>query len=327
MEWDLSTGAPRTTLSGHTDAKYQMRTVTSLAFAADGSLISGSWDKTVRLWKGPEAAVTFKGHEAAVWAVCGLANGNIVSGSADKTIKIWSPDGTCLKTVAAHGDAVRDLKVLPGVGFVSVGNDGMLKIWSDDGSELHVVHAHDAYIYSVALSPDGKEIYTCGEDMTVKVWRDLECRQAIPCPAVTWAVTALPSGDIVIGCADNIARVWTRDPSRAAGEALMTLYQGRMDSAQVQQPTGASLKIKSKMKLRSMCQVPLRTSKSSCDRAVEPLPRTSGPLITASGRSSVTWLHPLLARGKETSARAVPCRTWGRMASIMIMSSRSSSTG
>ena len=30
--------------------------------------------------------------------------------------------------VQAHEDAVRDLAILPGMGFVSVGNDGMLKV-------------------------------------------------------------------------------------------------------------------------------------------------------------------------------------------------------
>jgi WD40 repeat protein len=70
----------------------------------------------------------------------------VLSGSADKTIKIWR-GGRCEKTVPAHEDAVRGLALLPGIGFVSVGNDGMLKVWSDDGSPLQTVVAHEEYIY------------------------------------------------------------------------------------------------------------------------------------------------------------------------------------
>lgn len=43
--WDVATGQQRATLKGHGDG------VTSLAFTPDGkTLISGSFDKTVKLW-------------------------------------------------------------------------------------------------------------------------------------------------------------------------------------------------------------------------------------------------------------------------------------
>ena len=87
----------------------------------------------------------------------GLANGDIVSGSADKTIKIWN-GGRCIKTFQAHEDAVRGLAILPGIGFVSVGNDGMLKAWTDDGTPLQAVQAHEEYVYGVAVSSDGSEV-------------------------------------------------------------------------------------------------------------------------------------------------------------------------
>ena len=45
VEWDLENGTVKTELKGHDDAPYQQRTVTALAPASDGSIISGSWDK------------------------------------------------------------------------------------------------------------------------------------------------------------------------------------------------------------------------------------------------------------------------------------------
>ena len=42
-----------------------------------------------------------------------------------------------------------------------------------------------------------------------------------------------PSGDVVTGCADHIARVWTKEPARIAGAELAQLYQGRMSAATV----------------------------------------------------------------------------------------------
>ena len=77
-----------------------------------------------------------------MWDVLGLANGTIVSASADKTIRLWK-GGRCEKTIQAHEDAVRALAVLPNFGFVSVGNDGMLKVWSDEGEPLQTLQASE----------------------------------------------------------------------------------------------------------------------------------------------------------------------------------------
>ena len=38
---------------------------------------------------------------------------------------------------------------------------------------------------------------------------------------------------MVTGCADHIARVWTKEPARIAGAELAQLYQGRMSAATV----------------------------------------------------------------------------------------------
>jgi hypothetical protein len=89
--WDVATETVRTTLRGHG------RTVTSLAYAADGqTLVSGSADTTVRFWdlathreyamlKGHKAAVGFEGLGVAV-----SPDGTwLATISFDHTIKLW----------------------------------------------------------------------------------------------------------------------------------------------------------------------------------------------------------------------------------------------
>jgi len=88
---------PLLTLKGHGS------TVCALAEGlAPRSLISGSWDKTARVWSISEAGdVTFialEGHEAAVWAVATLKEqGKYVTGGADKNIYYWNAKGEKLR--------------------------------------------------------------------------------------------------------------------------------------------------------------------------------------------------------------------------------------
>ncbi len=67
--------------------------VLSVCVTNDGKIISGSVDKTVRVWdmEGKELAIC-RGHGGKVTSVCVTADGKIVSGSMDKTVRVWILD-------------------------------------------------------------------------------------------------------------------------------------------------------------------------------------------------------------------------------------------
>jgi WD40 repeat protein len=55
--------------------------------------LSGSWDKTLRLWSLADASTVrkFEGHAKGVDAVATAPDGRFaVSGSSDNTIKVWN---------------------------------------------------------------------------------------------------------------------------------------------------------------------------------------------------------------------------------------------
>jgi len=234
--WNLKNEHPYLTLIGHAD------TVCALSISPEGYLISGSWDKTARVWKGAECIWILKGHQHSVWAVLALPNGNIVTGSADHSIKLWRGEN-CIGTFMEHQDCVRGLSLLDDNGFVSCGNDSLLCLWSFDGECREHLSGHLSYVYSVSFNQKTQEIISGGEDRFLRIWKGGKCIQAIIHPGSVWCCCALPNGDIATGCSDGIARIWTRNSSRIAESAVLEAYSQSVSSQSLPSGTLGDLNV------------------------------------------------------------------------------------
>ncbi|KAI9273091.1 WD40-repeat-containing domain protein [Phascolomyces articulosus] len=197
------------TLVGHAE------NVSALATTPTGTIVSGSWDKTVIVWKNFQQAYTLKGHTAAVWAVLAIEDDLILTAAADKTIRLWK-NGKHVRTFNGHTDAVRGLAAVPGIGFVSCSNDGTLRVWTLDGDCVQELSGHTSFVYSISVLSTG-EFVSSGEDRTVRIWKDGDCIQTIQQPCISvWTVASLPNDDIVVGGSDGVVRVFSRATERMA---------------------------------------------------------------------------------------------------------------
>ncbi|XP_052774869.1 phospholipase A-2-activating protein-like [Mya arenaria] len=217
-------------LAGHSG------TVCSMAAGKFGTLLSGSWDKTAKVWLHQKCVMTLEGHQSAVWAVAIMPEqGVMLTGSADKTIKVWKA-GKCENTITGHDDCVRGLAVTQGCEFLSCSNDATVRRWLVTGECIAVYYGHENFVYSLAVLQNGQDFVSSGEDRTVRVWKDGECRQTInhPCLSI-WSLCVMANGDIVSGASDGILRVFTCDPARFASTEELKTYDEQIAQSQVPQ--------------------------------------------------------------------------------------------
>jgi len=225
---------PARRLAGHCDGPKEQTNVACLCYRRDGALISGGWDCKVRIHQHGELLKTIEAHTEAVWCLLPLPEGRLLTGSADKTIRLWHEEECEPQLEIRLNGAVRALHDYGDGGFLVTGNDGWLRCFDADGKQSNKVVAHeDSFVYSVAVSASQDTAYTVGEDHTLKVWETATwtCLQSILLPETVWHVATMPNADVAIGCADRHAYIWTTDPSRVCPQEVRDALSLRAEEA------------------------------------------------------------------------------------------------
>lgn len=161
---DISSAYLLNVLTGHQD------TIRDIAAHGD-TIISGSFDCTVRVWKISTGQTVHRliGHTQKVYTV-GLDHESrrCVSGSMDNSVKIWCLDtGSCLFTLQGHTSLVGLLQFSHGF-LVSAAADGTLRSWNpDNGTCKTVFLGHGGAI--TCFQHDGQKVIG-GSDRTLKMW-------------------------------------------------------------------------------------------------------------------------------------------------------------
>ncbi|CAJ0942900.1 unnamed protein product [Ranitomeya imitator] len=239
--FSLDSPTPLYVLKGHKN------TVCSLSSGKFGTLLSGSWDTTGKVWLNDKCMMTLQGHTAAVWAVKILPEqGLMLTGSADKSIKLWKA-GRCERTFLGHEDCVRGLATLSETEFLSCANDASIRRWLITGECLQTYYGHTNYIYSICLFPGSQDFVTTGEDRSVRIWSKGECTQTICLPAQSvWCCCVLENGDIVVGSSmlclhyvsDGVIRVFTKSQDRMASAEEIQAFEDELSHAVIDPKTG-----------------------------------------------------------------------------------------
>lgn len=164
-------------LEGHEGA------VSDLTFSHGAiQLISGSQDKTLRIWNVADGEqVNAVETPAAVNSVVLVGEAQfIATAGADHIVRIWDlPEKDAndeslqlVKELAGHGGAVTSLAAVPssGMQLLSGGLDQMLRLWDVmAGTQIREMD-HGGPVTAVAVRPDGQRFASASSNHVAKLW-------------------------------------------------------------------------------------------------------------------------------------------------------------
>ncbi|KAL9061272.1 MAG: hypothetical protein Q9162_000146 [Coniocarpon cinnabarinum] len=152
------------TLTGHNHS------VRAISAHAD-TLVSGSYDTFVRVWKISTGECVFRlvGHTSKVYSVVlDYDRKRCISGSMDNMVKVWSIEsGTCLFNLDGHTSLVGLLDLRDDF-LVSAAADATLRVWNPaNGQCRNVLVSHENAI--TCFLHDGQKIIS-GSEKVLKMW-------------------------------------------------------------------------------------------------------------------------------------------------------------
>jgi WD40 repeat protein len=161
-----------------------------------------------------------RGHVGPVTAVAFREDGRAVfSGGADRTLRWWDVGGGERGRFGDPRHEVGCLAVIPRTGHVLAGQGVSVRAWDPaTGRELQRLTGHTDAVRGVAVSADGRQVVTGGDDRTVRLWdlptgREIQRLGRHKGPVTGVALS--PDGKLILSAGrDQALRLWEAGSGR-----------------------------------------------------------------------------------------------------------------
>ena len=201
-----------------------------LALLADGRIVCGVEDSTVRIWNSDtgECEMTLMGHTAPVYGVASLTGRRVVSAAYDFLLMVWNVDtGECETVLRGHEDRLNAVAALPDGRVASASRDNTVRLWNLSTGAADTLSGHTDAVWALAVLPG--RLASSAEDNTVRVWE----LSSLTCIAILTGHTdgvcglaVLADGRLASGSRDTTLRLWSADTF--AYEATLTGHTGEV---------------------------------------------------------------------------------------------------
>ena len=169
--WDIATGAPVEILTGHTSF------VTDIAYSPDGKkLLSGSQDKTLRLWTIPaQPQITLRrGHNnQKIHDIAYHPQGKLFTTVSSDHIHVWNHEDSRPIRVKKFRNAKMSKVVFnyDGKEIASASEDGKIILWnSNDLEPTYSFATQSKLITQIQYNSDASILASCSVDTNINLW-------------------------------------------------------------------------------------------------------------------------------------------------------------
>ena len=230
---DIPTGKIAIALCGPLTVRGHDHMVMSLAFSPDGkTLLSGSWDKSAKLWdttNGKELLAVSASNSPVVCVAFAPDGKRFASGDNRNTVTLWeTASGKKQLAIKGSEDWVCSFVFSPdGKQLALRGKGYVIELWdAARGTELRTLQGHLGGVRSTAFSPDGKSLASGSWDKTIKFWDTATGKTMLTLKGHSKPVTSIafsPNGKrLVSGGDDGVIKLW----DIAGGTELFTRKVG-----------------------------------------------------------------------------------------------------